>query len=324
MWFEADKIGFNNQENHYRLFWKDEVDWVYVPQDNQIYYISNDGQVFNPNIVGNPGNGFGANIVSNTYNDGVGIITFDGPVTRIGTYTFLASGHNNAITDIFIPESVTTLHKGAYYESGLRFAHITKNIDTIDSFCYDRTNVDYVSVDPSNSYFSVVNNSIVNTSGHLIIGSNKSYIDSNITLIGPAAFSGRRNITSIDIPQGQQKIYNYTFSWCYGLSNVNIPSSVTEIGSSAFEVCINLNNIDIPSSVTSIDVGAFLSCLSLVDIKVDAVVPPSIPAPDPDYGGIFGLVGSVSGRRIRVPAGSVSAYRNDSGWSYYASEIVSQ
>ena len=62
----------------------------------------------------------------------------------------------------------------------------------------------------------------------------------------------------------------------------------------------------------------------MVDISVNATVPPTIPEPDENNGSIFGPVGSVSGRQIKVPASKVNIYKKTAGWSYYASEIISQ
>ena len=61
---------------------KDPV--VEGPADNEIWYTSSDGNIVNPTEPG----GFDANIVSNTYENGKGVITFDGEVTRIDMYYF--------------------------------------------------------------------------------------------------------------------------------------------------------------------------------------------------------------------------------------------
>jgi hypothetical protein len=54
------------------------------PEDNEIWYTSTDGNIITPYKK----DVFGANIVSNTYENGKGIITFDGEVTSIGDSAF--------------------------------------------------------------------------------------------------------------------------------------------------------------------------------------------------------------------------------------------
>lgn len=319
MWFEANEIGFKNKENFYRAFWKKDIVWNYVTDDNKIYYISTDGNVITPRNSPNPYGGFGANIVSNTYTNGMGVITFDGPVTRIGVATFLQT----KLKDIFIPASVTGIYRSAFESTAVKIIHLPKNVNQLSGYSCMYANINYVSVDPENTTFEVYKDSIINSSTReLVIGTAKSVLDSGISSIGIAAFSSRKSLSSITIPQGITEIKPYTFDWS-NLSSVVIPSSVTSIGREAF-ARTKLTSVTIPSSVNQISYYAFENCDNLVDIRVNATVPPTIPEPDEYYGGIFGPVGSVSGRKIKVPAGKVNTYKNATGWSYYASEIVSQ
>ena len=60
---------------------------------NEIWYTSSNGNVIKPysgyfNSNATAMQTFGANITSNTYENGVGVITFDGDVTTIGGSAF--------------------------------------------------------------------------------------------------------------------------------------------------------------------------------------------------------------------------------------------
>ena len=78
------------------------------PANNEIWYTSRDGNVVNPRETGV----FGTNIVSNTYENGKGIITFDGDVTSIGDMAF---GFCSSLTSIIIPNSVTSIGSMALF-----------------------------------------------------------------------------------------------------------------------------------------------------------------------------------------------------------------
>lgn len=66
-------------------------------------------------------------------------------------------------------------------------------------------------------------------------------------------------------------ISDWAFSGCRNLTSINIPSSVESIGRGAFYGCQNLTSLTIPSGVTSIDTYEwFHYCSNLASVKVDA------------------------------------------------------
>jgi hypothetical protein len=77
---------------------------------NEIWYTSSDGNVVAPYKT----DVFGANIVSNTYENSVGVITFDGDITTIGEEAFY---YCSSLTSVTIPDSVTKIEKKAFYYS---------------------------------------------------------------------------------------------------------------------------------------------------------------------------------------------------------------
>lgn len=85
---------------------------IYVTQDvpvSEITYTSSDGKIVTPYSAG----AFGASIVSNVYENGKGVITFDGNITRIGYNAFLGC---ERLTGITIPDSVTSIGDSAFRE----------------------------------------------------------------------------------------------------------------------------------------------------------------------------------------------------------------
>jgi hypothetical protein len=118
-------------------------------------------------------------------------------------------------------------------------------------------------------------------------------------------------LTSITIPNSVTSIGNGAFSDCSSLTSITIPNSVTSIDGLAFSGCSSLTSITIGSSVTSIGNYAFSGCSSLIEITNLNPVPQSI---DDSYYYFFSGINK-SACTLRVPSGSVDAYKAAAGWS---------
>lgn len=130
-----------------------------------------------------------------------------------------------------------------------------------------------------------------------------------VTSIGNSAFSGCTSLALTELPAGVTSIGNYTFSGCTSLALTELPAGVTSIGDYTFSGCTGLKTITIPDSVTTIGLYAFggtnlfITCL--------ATTPPSITT------NTFDKVSS-----IKVPAASVDAYKEASGWNRFKDKIT--
>ena len=170
--------------------------------------------------------------------------------------------------------------------------------------------------------------------------------DGPVTKIGYTAFGRCNTLQTIVIPDSVTSIGSYAFSYCTSLTTITIPDSVKSIGKNAFFSCKCLTSITIPNSVKRIDIGVFERCTSLISITipfsvrgikynafkdcnqlseviVNAVTPPEL-YPE-QYTGIYNqFENNAPGRKIKVPAESLQAYKTATGWSDYADDIIAQ
>ena len=170
--------------------------------------------------------------------------------------------------------------------------------------------------------------------------------DGPVTKIGYTAFGRCNTLQTIVIPDSVTSIGRSAFSYCTSLTTITIPDSVTSIGQIAFFSCERLTSITIPKSVKHIDIGVFGKCTSLISITipfsvrgikwdafkdcsqlseviVNAVTPPEL-YPE-QYIGIYNqFENNAPGRKIKVPAESLQAYKTAPGWSDYADDIIAQ
>ena len=234
-----------------------------------------------------------ANIVSHTFENGVGIITFDQNITEIidGGYPGKSVGAfaKSNITSIIIPNSVTSIGEFAFRESNsLTSITIPNSVTSIGKFAFANcSNLSSVTIPDS------------------------------MTSIGDDVFTACTSLTSVTIPNSVTSIGSSAFQYCSSLTSVTIPESVTSIGHNAFSGCSGLTSVTIPNSVTSVGRAFCANCTNLTSVTVLPVVPPRIT--NLQYVAIFNNCTSLE--HIYVPFESVNAYKAAEEWSTYADKI---
>ena len=324
----------------------DEGNILGTPQSNEIFYTSTDGNIVNPY----DSNVFGGIIISNTYNNGVGVIVFDRPITTIGYEAFYGSkltsvtipdsvtsigGHAfkscSSLTSVTIPDSVTTIGGEAFaYCASLTSVTIPDSVTTIGGYAfYICTRLTSVTIGDSVttigdyafrscSLTSVTIPDSVTTIGWYAFAYCSSLtsitIPDSVTTIGDDAFQSCSSLTSVTIGAGLNYLDNGLFAGCTSLTSVVIPDNITKISGSAFEGCSALERVEIGAGIKEISDYAFRYCYILNDISVKAVTPPTITSLS------FGDIGT--NPTFRVPNASVEAYKTAEYWSDYADVII--
>ena len=327
------------------------------PAYNEIWYTSSDGEIIEIDAL-TEWEKFGTFSTSNTYEDGKGVITFYGDITKIGNYAF---SYCSSLTSITIPDSVTEIGNYAFrFCDSLTSVTIGDSVTSIGNYAFDNCS-SLKSVTIPDSVTSIGNNAFYNCSSltsvtipdsvttigdgtfHSCSSLTSITIPDSVTEIGKQAFYYCSSLTSVTIPDSVTSIEDGTFGNCSNLTSVTIPNSVTTIGGSAFSSCDSLTNVTIPDSVTTIGSGAFSRCSSLTSITIpDSVItigssafcnctsltsvyckattPPSLGNFAFDYSnnGPYKPIGC----SIYVPQGSLLTYRSATEWSDYAQYIV--
>lgn len=125
------------------------------------------------------------------------------------------------VTDLVIPDGVTSLKYGAFKGASITSLHIGKDVTSINYGAFQNCkNLSRITVDSRNTAFRAENNCLIEIATNtVILGCKNSFIPKNIAAIGDYAF------------------------YCAELECVTIPNSVTTIMPSAFSGC-NLTSVN--------------------------------------------------------------------------------
>ena len=172
------------------------------------------------------------------------------PVTTIGENSF-AMGD---LKSVVIPDSVTTIENGAFYNCGyLNTITFGKNVTRVgDSAFHGCVSLKTVYGYDVTSWCSI---NFGNYSANPLYYAGDLYLDGQL-------------VTEIIVPENITAIKDYSFSGYKKLTAINLHNKVESIGKGSFYLCDGIDNISIPSSVTSIGKDAFYNVSNLSSVHI--------------------------------------------------------
>jgi uncharacterized repeat protein (TIGR02543 family) len=165
-------------------------------------------------------------------------------VTTIGEFAFYKSSELTAITSVTLPDSVTTVEKGAFYDCRyLVSVNLSSNVTKLGTYIF-YNNTRLKTYGDLSSITAIPEGMFIGCEGLSSVT-----LHDGITSIGEKAFSNCKNLVELTIPEGVSKLQDYTFSNCTSLTTVEIKSTAfSTMGKGVFENCNSLVSVKIQSS----------------------------------------------------------------------------
>ena len=277
----------------YYAFYCSPLKKVYISDIAAWCNISFDGYKANPLHYKSSG---GTHLYLDNEDNEVTELVIPNTVTSIKDYAFYECV---SITSISIPNSVTAIGAEAFYncKNLTGQLNIPNSVSTIGKYSFSHT--DLTSIVVPNSVTFLGNNAFYDTPWY-------NNQPDGVVYAGSWAYKYKGTMpdnTSITLKEGTMGIACHAFSSFDRLTNITIPNSVLYIGEYAFNYCSGLKNVTIGNSVRYIGSGAFewsypqnITCL--------ATYPPIM-----ENSSCFHYNAT-----LYVPTNSINAYRSTDYW----------
>ena len=159
--------------------------------------------------------------------------------------------NGSLITDLVIPEGVTTIGASAFDGArNITSVKIPASVSKIGENAFSCPNLKKTYISDLKKWCNIKFDSYV---GNPLYNGSTLYLDESL-------------ITDLVIPEGVTTIEDYAFSGL-NVASVKLSSSVKTVGEKVFYNC-DMKSVEIPSSVTSIGADAFDSCDNLDEVHI--------------------------------------------------------
>ena len=212
-----------------------------------------------------------------------GISFADNSANPLNYAHHIYSDENTEITDLVIPDGVTSIGSRAFYGcSGLTSVTIPNGVTSIGARAFEGCLGLQKVIVPDIAAWCAI--SFANNIANPLYYVHHIYSDKNT------------EITEIVIPEGVNIIGQYAFYNCENITSVTIPSSVTSIGKNAFSCGIKLSTVNVNMNIP---------------IEIDESV---FEFTGENYSKDIIYLAAT----LNVPIGSKALYSNVKGWSKFA------
>ena len=213
-----------------------------LPPGNEIWYTTSDNKPIA--LVNDQGSCI---LASNTYSKGMGVLSFQGPLTSIEVPLTSNDDDGLRLTGILIPEGVERIGKD-----------FLLRVPNIKEFRIPS------SLTSTGALISLDKTSLERFTGHHVSEDGRCVIiDGILYAFAPAG------VSSYEIPSGVVRIAEGAFALTQELKSVVIPEGVTALERECFGHS-NIESVTIPTSVNAMDLYAFLQCPNLKDLQGDS------------------------------------------------------
>lgn len=230
------------------------------------------------------------------------IVKLPSTLTSIGEYAFYEC---HGIKHIEFPASLTTINRFAFAIcDNLQEIILPEGLTTLGNDAFSRCEMsEYIKLP-----------STLQTISEATFWNNKRLknieFSNGLTHINNRAFYQCVSLNNLKFPSSLYYIGGESFAYNRSLSNIEFNEGLFQIGDNAFYDCDALTEVTLPSSLVLANASPFDYCDNLRKVTCLSIEPPYMTDHIP-----YGL--GMDGRELYVPALSINAYKQTSGWEKF-------
>lgn len=161
---------------------------------------------------------------------------------------FGALSRCDAVESVTFPDNVEEIGVRVLSECpNLKRIYLGAGVRLIDLHAFSECDIEEIVISPDNPHLVFRDGCVIDTAAKtLILGIRGAVIpgDGSVERIGYSAFSGRRGISSLIIPEGIKEICSFAFEGC-DVERIALPTSIEKLDTSALRDCKYLKYFDL-------------------------------------------------------------------------------
>lgn len=262
---------------------------------------------------------FGIDILEMSYEDGQGVIIFDGIARRVGARAFEGCENLKSVT---LPDSTRVIDNRAFaFCSSLEEVRLCDSLMGINREAFAQcTSLSSITI-PKRVETVGENAFVLCENLSEFCGNHASHDGRALVIDGVMVAFAPYGVEEYVLPDNIKAIGNWAFHQCTNIRNITIPDSVKSVGIGAFGWCTSLEEITFGEGVEDIADEALRDCLALQSIYLKTQTPPHITRSSISTFNYETYDYEYLGCNIYVPTNAINAYTSAEQWSEYATYI---
>ncbi len=157
-----------------------------------------------------------------------------------------------SIGELILPSTLTTIGESAFEDSRITNLTIPPSVNKIDAYAFYDAYIFYLNITDFAAWCAI---------------EFENWQSNPLSYSGKVLYN-KKTFSSLELPDGIQKISQYAFVEFDQLTGVSIPDSVQEIGDCAFNACASLTDVIVGNGIKTIGEAAFCNCQNLKAISI--------------------------------------------------------